>query len=119
MQGIAIFNYINDANVQIFLGRIHNGLHTRLNYFDRNFAALVVPSQEPTNLEGLWVTFINFWAQRMVNSYRNYANNRLDILAAPWRRILAGNYPQAMRDVASENLESIDEVAGQIPNLVF
>lgn len=41
-----------------------------------------------SNMAGLWTTYMNFLAQRMVNVQIDYVNTRLDELAGPWNTVL-------------------------------
>jgi hypothetical protein len=117
MQGIAVFNYINDANVQRLIGDIHGGFRASTETFDA-INNIINPSQA-TNLEGLWVTFINFWAQRMANRYRNYVNLRITQLLTPWTAMLNANPTPQQHAIATDAIADINLLAAQVPNLVF
>ena len=71
-------------------------------------------------MAGLWVEFMNFLTQRMVNVHRNYMIARLEQLAAPWSDIVDDSYStQQQRDEAAEALPLITKITNQISSIVY
>lgn len=105
--------------MQELLGDIHQDIRFATAWFDMHYNALIAPAQAPIDLEGMWVVFINMWAQRIANRHRNYAVDRLNTPAAPWEALVAN--PQSARAlrIAQENLRKIYSLRTEIRRIVF
>lgn len=119
LQGVAVFNYLNDDVIQILMGGIHRDLRADMNLFDTFYNQDVTIPQEFTNVESLWVYFINFWATRMENRHRAYFSRRINELLTPWQDVLDGNPSPATQQIAEQAMEDIRLVADLYAEIRF
>ncbi len=120
MQGIAVFNYLNNNNIQALIGDIHNGVRDDFSEFDEIFNDFIVPAlgYGRTNTRDLWTFFINALAQRMANVHQIYVNGRLDQLETGWNDVLDNNPTLEEEALATEALHEISLLRQQVPNLI-
>jgi hypothetical protein len=121
-QGIFIFNYLNSPGPQGLLNIIHDAIKAASETFDTLFNEYEqpnIPGQASTNLQGIWVNFINQYTSRMANYHRNYANARLDQLIAGWNNLLAQNPTQQQQQIANEAIKEINNLKSQVAALLF
>lgn len=88
-----------------------------MNLFDIIYNRDLTIPQEPSNVEGLWISFINLWATRMENRHRIYFRRRIGELLSPWQNVLAANPSPQRRTIAEEAIERIyfiDDLYGEI-----
>ena len=124
---MAIFNYLNDENLQNLLGNIHDGIGAAAAEFDTVYNTFgEFPPAEQTNIHGLWTTFINYWTQRLTNRFRNALTigingneARMTQLAAAWNNILDNNpTPQQMLE-GGQAIQAINDLNDEIAATVI
>lgn len=100
------------------MAMVHHGLRDSNGLFDSLFNTYVT-SHEPTNMRDLWITYINFRAQRIANRHLSYVNNRLHELQSSWNNVLAQNPSQEDQLIAQGVLADIEDLRRQTPELIF
>jgi hypothetical protein len=123
---MAVFNYLNHPTVQGLLGQIHRGIYLNLQTFDTRYNTFVAhntdsgsPPLPTVHSADLYVEFINFWMQRMVNRFSTYATDRLEEMRANWVTRRDANVSNAhIQTSAREALRDIDALLGQIEDVV-
>ena len=119
LQGVSVFNYLNDDVIQILMGGINRDLRADMNLFDTFYNQDVTIPQKFTIVESLWVYFINFWATRMENRHRAYFSRRINELLTPWQDVLDGNPSPATQQIAEQAMEDIRLVADLYAEIRF
>jgi succinate dehydrogenase/fumarate reductase flavoprotein subunit len=120
------FNYLNHPTVQGLLGQIHRRIYGNLQTFDTRYNTFIAPSTDPdtpslptVHSADLWVEFINFWMERMVNHFSQYAAYRIAQLKSGWQRRMDAN-PNVVRvqTAGTQALADIKALGDQIEAVV-
>lgn len=84
LYNMTVFNYLNHATVKGLLGMIHQKIYQDLRNFDVQYNSYAGATQQVHSAD-LWVKFIGFWMDRMINHFVTYANGRIIQLRSGWQ----------------------------------
>ncbi|KAM0145765.1 hypothetical protein ACHAPG_011470 [Botrytis cinerea] len=117
-EGMAVFNYLNDATVQGLLTQIHQRIYRNLRNFDSQYNSMPGVTQVVHSAD-LWEEFIKFWMQRMQNHFSRFANNGISQLRLGWQaRMDANTNNDKIQETGEAALADINALGAQIATVV-